>query len=33
MVEPLKENGIFVLNGRWESLEEMEANLPNKMKR
>ena len=32
MVDPLKEGGTFVLNSRWNSLEALEAALPNKMK-
>ena len=32
MLDPLKENGIFVLNSPWNSLEEMEKKLPAKVK-
>lgn len=32
MLEPLKNNGIFVLNSPWTSLEEMEKKLPAKVK-
>lgn len=33
MLKPLKQDGIFVLNSNWKTLEEMEKNIPPKMKR
>lgn len=33
MVNQLKEGGIFVLNSPWNTIEELEKNLPNHLKR
>jgi len=33
MLKPLKEGGTFVLNSKWNTLEEVEQNLPNNFKK
>lgn len=33
MTEPLKKGGVFLLNSKWNTIEELEANLPAKMLR